>query len=113
SASIHLLDRNGYPVLATGNLKSAMLNQDDVWAGAAYPQGTYLTSCIIPKNFLNEGLYYISVILLTDIAHTHVQEDELVSFSVHDTGEMRGEYMGGWIGMIRPRLEWHTEPVQD
>lgn len=29
-------------------------------------------------------------------------------FRVHDTGEMRQELYGYWIGVVRPQLAWHT-----
>ena len=47
--------------------------------------------------------------VLTDVVNIHARADEVVSFSVHETGEMRKEYTGVWIGVVRPKLEWHTE----
>jgi len=33
---------------------------------------------------------------------------DILSFTVQDTGIMRKEYTGKWIGAVRPRLDWHT-----
>lgn len=111
SASIHLLDKYGVPVLATGNLKSATSNEDE-YAGKQFPIGIYKSTCVIPKNFLNAGLYSINVILLTDVVNIHVYLKEILSFNIIDTGEMCREYQGGWIGVVRPKLEWHTTPQE-
>ncbi|MBA3044807.1 MAG: ABC transporter ATP-binding protein [Euryarchaeota archaeon] len=107
SSSIHLLDRMGVGVLASSNMRSASLN-DDGWFGRQHPVGLFKTSCKIPANFLNEGQYFINVIILTDVMNARLKVDEVVSFTVHDTGEMRKEYAGNWLGVVRPKLEWRT-----
>lgn len=111
SLSIHLLDQMGTCVLATANMHSANLIQDD-WFGKPHPIGRYKTVCTIPANFLNEGRYSIHVIVLTDLINTEVAARDIFSFNVHDTGAMRKEYMGTWIGAIRPKFAWQTEPAQ-
>jgi lipopolysaccharide transport system ATP-binding protein len=109
---LHLLDRNGYTVFESGNVKSAILNIDK-WAGAEYPIGLFLTTCVIPKNFLNDGIYYVSILLLTNTSRLHTKLDEILSFSIFDTGEMRKEYAGEWKGVIRPKLDWRTEFIKE
>ena len=42
----------------------------------------------------------------------YILEDYVLSFNVHDTGEMRKEFLGSWIGVVRPRLYWHTEQLE-
>jgi lipopolysaccharide transport system ATP-binding protein len=108
STSIHLLDENGVYVLASGNLRSATL-KDDGWYGRPHPAGLFKTSCKIPANFLNEGGYSINVIVLSNITNVHVWVNQVVSFTVYETGEMRKEFIGKWLGVVRPKLEWHTE----
>jgi lipopolysaccharide transport system ATP-binding protein len=107
SASIHLLDNSGVEVLASGNLHSANLIRDD-WFGQPYSKGSYRTTCIIPANFLNEGRYSIRVALLTDIYNVEFLTDEIIGFNARDGGEMRKEYGGHWIGVVRPKLAWQT-----
>jgi lipopolysaccharide transport system ATP-binding protein len=108
SSSIHLLDKMGTKVLASGNMTSACLN-DDGWFGRPHPVGIYRTFCILPGNFLNEGLYRINVIVLTNTNQIQARIDEVVSFTVYDTGDMRKEYHGTWIGVVRPKLRWQTK----
>jgi len=106
--SIHLLDKMGVVVLASANLPSANLISDE-WFGKRHPAGLYRTVCTLPANFLNEGLYSINVIVLSDIYTIEVFEGYVISFIVNDTGAMRKEYGGGWGGVVRPRLAWQTE----
>ena len=107
-SSIHLLNQNGVGILASANFMSAML-EDDGWSGRPHPKGVFRTTCRIPRNFLNEGKYYVNAIVLTNVNEIHARVDEAISFVIHDTGEMRKEYTGGWLGVVRPKLEWHTE----
>lgn len=108
TSSIHLIDKMGVGVLASANMSSAALN-DDGWYGRPHPEGLYKTRCKIPGNFLNEGTYSVNAIVLTDVTQVHARVDDVVSFTVHDTGEMRKEYSGYWYGVVRPKLEWQTE----
>ena len=65
--------------------------------------GLFRAHCTIPPNFLNEGRYTITAIVSIDGNNSQVLLEEAVSFTVHDTGEMRKEYQGGWIGVVRPK----------
>jgi lipopolysaccharide transport system ATP-binding protein len=107
--AIWLKDNLGTFVLASHNARSISLT-DDPWYGKPHPLGLFESVCIIPGNFLNDGRYNISVILgkLYNIEVATVES--VVSFHVHDTGAMREDYYGPWIGpVIRPRLQWQTE----
>ena len=108
STSMHLLDSMGYEILASGNMPSASLGRDE-WFGKPRPVGHYRSTCTLPGNFLNEGRYNISAFVVTDMSHLDVEERSVISFDVHDTGGMRKEYCGQWIGALRPRLAWHTD----
>ncbi len=108
SASIHLLTSSGIEILASGNLPSASLGLDE-WFGKPYPTGLYRSTCVIPANFLNDGTYSISAFLLTNVSTIEVVARDVVSFKAHDTGGMRAEFSGGWLGAIRPRLAWQTQ----
>lgn len=109
-ATIWLKDQAGTVVFASGNQRSISLTEDS-WYGRPHPAGLFQSVCRIPGNFLNEGLYSVTAIAGIGISETQVFEDNAVSFQVHDTGEMRREYFGGWIGVVRPRLAWHTEKL--
>ena len=106
--SIHLLDKLGNVVLASANLASANLFQDE-WAGCAYPRGLYRAVCTLPGDFLNDGYYSITVVITTDVSQPQVYAREVIAFMVHDTGAMRKEFGGEWLGVVRPRLAWRTQ----
>jgi len=106
--SIHLLDKLGTVVLASTNFPSASIKPDQ-WFDKPHPVGLFKTSCTIPANFLNEGIYSIHVILLSNKGADEVFVKDVTSFTVYETGEMRKEYTGVWIGVVRPKLAWKTE----
>ena len=112
SANIHLLDKVGVEVLSSANWTSASLTKDE-WFGHPHPIGLFRSTCTIPGNFLNEGLYSINVLIMSKISHVELFAKEAIQFSVHDTGSMRAEWGGGWLGVVRPRLAWRTEQVED
>jgi lipopolysaccharide transport system ATP-binding protein len=107
SCSIHLNDQLGNVVLSSANFHSANLVRDE-WFGKPHPAGRFRVTCTLPGNFLNEGTYSINVVLLSNVARMEIFEKDAISFSVHDTGAMRKEWGGEWIGSVRPRLAWRT-----
>jgi lipopolysaccharide transport system ATP-binding protein len=95
-------------VLASANLPSANLVHDQ-WFDKLYPAGVFRTVCTLPGNFLNEGRYHINVILLTNVTNMEVFLEQAMTFDVYESGTMRGEYGGDWLGVVRPKLAWQTE----
>ena len=113
SSNIHLLDKMGVEVLSSANFRSTSLTLDE-WSGRKYPAGLFRSTCTIPGHFLNEGLYSVNVLVLNRNRRIELLAREVISFDVHDTGAMRAEWMGGrWLGVIRPKLAWHTEQVSN
>ena len=109
-ASIHLLDKIGVEVLASANMHSANLIRDD-WFGKPFPKGVYRTVCTFPANFLNENRYSIRVALVSNNSHIEFLTSEIIGFNTHDRGEMRKEYNGYWLGVVRPKLAWQTQQL--
>jgi lipopolysaccharide transport system ATP-binding protein len=105
--AIILTDAVGTVVFASNNFRNVS-SANDPWAGKEYDTGVYQSVCVIPGNFLNEGRYNVTVVIGRRPSTTIIQQEEIVSFAVCDTGEMRQEYYGGWAGVIRPKLAWHT-----
>lgn len=108
--SIHLLDNVGTVIFATFNGPSATIGLDENF-GKPLKKGKYASILVIPSNFLNEKSYSINAFLVPlDINSTAIVENAL-SFIVTDTGEMRKEYSGDWIGLLRPKMAWNTYQV--
>ena len=68
--------------------------------------GEYLFECEIPKFLLRPGVYTVSIALseLPQIVHQHYEG--ILSFEVIDTGEIKGNYMYDWPGVVWPKLNW-------
>ncbi len=109
-SALILKNQMGTFVLASNNHRSVSLTEDP-WNARPHPVGLFQSVCRIPGNFLNEGLYSVTAAVGKGISDGQIFEDNVVSFHVHDTGEMCKEYLGSWAGpaVIRPRLAWHTE----
>jgi lipopolysaccharide transport system ATP-binding protein len=107
-AGLWLKDQLGTFVLSSANLHSMNLTTDP-WYGEPHPCGVFQSVCRLPGNFLNEGRYHITAIVGKVPANTQILEENAVYFDVHDTGEMRKEYFGKWVGSVRPRLPWQTQ----
>ncbi|GEM54394.1 ABC transporter ATP-binding protein [Flavobacterium branchiophilum NBRC 15030 = ATCC 35035] len=105
--SIHLLDAMGTCILATFNSPAASFVADPFF-GKPLKKGVYKTVCTIPANFLNESSYQISAFLVPQDTTQIVVAQEVLSFNVNETGEMTKDYVGTWIGLIRPKLNWNT-----
>lgn len=104
--SFHVYNNQSACVFATSNL------EDPNWGVRQYERGLYRTQCVIPGRLLNEGQYRISAFIVKDTSIILAQKEEIVSFHAHDDGVGRGDYAGGWIGIIRPILQWEVEPVK-
>ncbi len=105
--SVHLLDNLGNCILATFNGTSANTTIDPLF-GKPLTKGIYKSVCTIPGNLLNETSYLISCFLVPREFSELAIVREVLSLTVHETGEMRAEFTGAWIGLIRPKLHWHS-----
>ncbi|MBI5572116.1 MAG: ABC transporter ATP-binding protein [Desulfomonile tiedjei] len=106
--SIHLYTSMGVCVLTSGNVPSACLIPDP-WYSRHYPSGLFRTSCAIPGFLLNDDIHSISLYINEMTANDNIIiMRDILTFTVQDTGAMRKEYTGKWIGAVRPRLHWQT-----
>ena len=101
-------DQMGTPVLATASKRRVSLTADD-WADRPHPVGLYRSVCRLPANFLNEGRYTVSATVGRGSAEPMVAVEDVFTFDACDNGDMRGDYAGPWVGVVRPKLAWSTE----
>jgi homopolymeric O-antigen transport system ATP-binding protein len=105
--SITILNHEGACVLTSPSV------DEPRWFGRPLPTGLFRSFCYIPANLLNNGTYRITVLIVQDAKHIlHCQEDALV-FEIGDTIEGRGNWYGEWMGVVRPRLQWTAEYVEE
>ena len=107
-AALWLKDHMGVAVLSTSSSVYSSLGYDS-WNGKPHPVGLFRSQCRFPGNFLNEGRYFITPIVGKTPDKTQILLEDILSFEVHDTGEMRKEYYGHWIGTVRPKLPWQSD----
>ncbi len=77
-----------------------------------YQKGTVKSVCDIPGDFLNDGSYYMSIMIVRDrLAPVYFFEDAL-AFDIIDYREGT-EWVGKWPGAVRPKMiqvqSWQNE----
>jgi len=102
-----VIHANGTPLLSVINWPSASVAPDPM-AGKPLQPGRYMVTASFPANYFNEGSFIVNVILLDEHAKRVLSIDRALQFTIVDTGDMRKEYSGTWMGMVRPRLPWST-----
>lgn len=107
---IHLKDELGSYILATADYPSTNLVKDP-WYGTPRPIGLYKSVCILPANFLNERYYSIDFGVANNRREYELNVQDVMSFTGVDTGDMKKEYNGEWVGLVRPKLAWKTEKI--
>lgn len=78
--------------------------------------GVYETTCVIPPNLLNDGVYYVGLALTSyPGAHVHYFLSNELEFEVIDPltdVPTRHEYTGKYPGVVRPLLTWKAERIK-
>ena len=84
--------------------------EDSEWGRKSYDkEGKYRAICIIPEYLLNNGSYIVEAMIIRDMRDVKARSNEVLEFSVNDDGSSRGDYIGNWDGLIRPRCIWKGE----
>jgi lipopolysaccharide transport system ATP-binding protein len=103
---IHVFNRRDQLLFISSNL------HDPKYGQFSYPPGEYTAVFKIPAKFLNAGTHYISVYLISDLNYWDVHIEKAISFEVVEDGSDRGDYPGGWDGLVRPCLDWSIRSNQ-
>mgnify|MGYP001430567489 CR=1 FL=1 len=109
--SIHLVNEAGITAFTSSNFEGASIEKDE-WAYKKYEKGHYRTICTIPSFLLNDGIYSVNIFINKKIdwkALINVQD--AITFKVNDSIEMRTDFSGKWVGIVRPKLGWKTTKV--
>jgi lipopolysaccharide transport system ATP-binding protein len=89
------------------------LDIDPAWRKKPRPAGRYTSTVEIPGNMLTEGLYSIRLVLVTTDPFISICSiPNAVAFTVIDSldgNSARGDYGGRMGGVVRPKLNWHTD----
>jgi len=88
------------------------IDQDPEWRRKTRPAGHFVSTALIPGNFLAEGILTVGVAISTfDPLVVHFYERDAVSFHIIDIidgDSARGDYGGALPGVVRPLLNWNT-----
>lgn len=101
--SLVLLDSNGEQVF------SSLSNQEKIYHGKRIGNGKYISTCHIYSNLLNAGKFNVSIIASTNSWNDPIKLDNVISIDAIDDGVLKGDYLGDFGGLIRPKLEWKTK----
>jgi lipopolysaccharide transport system ATP-binding protein len=88
-------------------------DRDPEWQRKPRPIGRFISSALIPGNFLAEGTITVGGGIWTEdpfVEHCDVQG--AVGFQVVDSMDgdsARGDYGKKWYGVVRPMLRWNTQ----
>jgi lipopolysaccharide transport system ATP-binding protein len=110
--SIHVINKMGITLFTSANL-SSVSKVPDPWVNREYPRGLYRTTCVIPRHLLNDGEHSLYVSIHGRLGRDNILRlQNAVSFDAQESEEMRKEFTGKWLGVVRPRLLWKTEKIE-
>jgi len=100
---LNVYNSEGINVFDTHSITSEYYNKP-------HQKGMFSASVLIPKNFLAEGTYIISVAIFNHEKHfIHLYEKDIIIFNILETyngGTARGKTVGNFPGVTRPILNW-------
>jgi len=96
-------DPTGLVVFSSANY------EEPSWGTHSYDRGRVRTICEVPAHILNEGRYLVDAMLVQEGRFVKAHSENAVGFTVYDDASTRGDYLGEWRGVVRPRCEWQTE----
>ncbi len=111
SAHVYVYHESGVCVFVS------MDNLDSPWRGKISPVGHYRARCVIPADFLNEGMFNVEYLICTNPTNTeYVTKRDVASFRIVDDMQnqgVRGIWAREWpSSILRPYLQWtHFEPT--
>ena len=85
---------------------------ETTWQGRPFPAGLYRDVCHIPGDLLNNGVYWVELLIVQDDTTAIFKLENALVFEVRDTPEVRGAWFGDWPGVVRPILRWSTEQLR-
>ncbi len=101
--SLVLYNQEGVCVFASNSV------DEPKWHGRPFPEGLFQSICHVPGNLLNDGVYRVVVMIVSDTTRVIYRHEDAVMFEIYDDANRRGDWYGKQIGVVRPQLEWSTE----
>jgi lipopolysaccharide transport system ATP-binding protein len=76
----------------------------------SFPGGLVYGSFVIPRNFLNDAVDTVRLLIVKDTSVALLDVYDVLTFEVHDI-ERRGNWYGKQIGAVRPKFDWQLKIV--
>jgi lipopolysaccharide transport system ATP-binding protein len=73
------------------------------------PPGHYVSQCVIPENFFNEGRYVIGMNASSFRVKSYFHDEHALAFSVDGAGAPGTHWSESRLGPVRPKLDWVIE----
>ncbi len=73
------------------------------------PEGHYVSQCVIPENFFNEGRYVIGMNASSFRVRSYFHDEHALAFSVDGAGAPGTHWSEARLGPVRPKLDWEIE----
>jgi homopolymeric O-antigen transport system ATP-binding protein len=105
--SIQVFNQEGACVFASTSV------DEPSWDGKLFPCGLFKTTCSIPAGLLNDGVYRILLLVVKNRNTILYRHEDVLVFEVHDSMSARAEWYGKWLGIVRPRLKWETDLLEE
>jgi len=84
------------------------------WHGKPFSKGMFRSCCAVPGKLLNDGSYYLDLLIVMDTTRVLFTFKEILRFDVREDPRARkGHWYGRVPGVIRPQLNWQTEKLND
>jgi lipopolysaccharide transport system ATP-binding protein len=109
--SIHVFNSLGLMLFSSSNLNMATTIPDP-WAREKYPVGLFRTTCAIPASLLNNGMHSLHLFINAGMQDVIIFRRNIISFEVQEPRDNRFEYLGEWLGAVRPKLLWQTRQLE-
>lgn len=77
------------------------------------PGGLFRSVCRVPSNLLNAGLHRVRVLILRNGVKIILRKEDAISFEVVELEERVGAWYGKEPGVVRPKLLWETEYLDE
>ncbi len=88
-------------------------NPEQYQAMATRPPGHYISRCVIPADILNEGRYALGMNASAYRVKRYFQDLRALVFNVDGTGAPGKQWAENRRGVIRPRLAWEINQVDN
>ena len=104
--SLHFYNEQQIVIFTANSNESDVITRDH-----ELEPGLYRSTCYIPGNLLNSGVYRIMILFIRDTSKITYRMEDALSFEVLDLGTRPGAWYGKEPGAVHPLFAWNTNKV--